>query len=37
MSFIVWLALGLGVFLLYSAYKGNNPWESLIRHLGVKK
>jgi hypothetical protein len=35
MSFLAWLLMGAGVFLLYSAYKGNNPLTSLASHLGV--
>lgn len=36
MSFLTWLFLGAGIFLLYSAYKGNNPLASLAGNLGIK-
>ena len=35
MSLAAWILLGLGVFVLYSAYKGNNPLASVATHLGV--
>lgn len=35
MSFTTWLLVGLGVFIIYSAYKGNNPLASLASHLGA--
>ena len=35
MSLAAWIMLGVGVFVLYSAYKGNNPLSSLATHLGV--
>ena len=35
MSLAAWILLGIGVFVLYSAYKGNNPLSSLASHLGV--
>lgn len=35
MTLMAWLLMGAGVFILYSAYKGNNPLTSLASHLGI--
>lgn len=36
MTFLAWLFMGLGVFVLYSAYKGRNPLASLADSLGIQ-
>jgi len=35
MSLVTWVLMGIGVFVIYSAYKGNNPLASAAMHLGV--
>lgn len=35
MNLTTWLLLGVGAFLLYSAYKGNNPLASLAKAFGI--
>lgn len=35
MSFLAWLLMGIGVYVLYSAYKGNNPLSSLADRFGI--
>ncbi len=34
MSFLTWVLVGLGLFVLYEAVHGNNPIVSAATHLG---
>jgi len=36
MSFLSWLLIGGGLFLLYSAYKGNNPINVIASRFGIE-
>lgn len=35
MDILVWVLLGVGTLLLYSAFKGKSPIEIVTSHLGI--